>query len=287
MQARHSQRNRLDSGFTLIELLVVIGIISVLIGILLPTLSGARRQANDLKCMSNVRQIASAMQMYALENRQYLPAAEEVPPAGSGVVGRPTWHVRLWSRLMKREINLTDYTGGGNYSYLAQTVFECPTAERSRIGGYSTSDHRTNGYAMNISTLGRLGEPALNNPLQIVRVLDHKKQSRVRGEQTILLADAKGFFIEYYDRGRALNSMDAGISNAGGMLAALGRHGKRKDTWNIAFYDGSVRPMAFGEVPGTPPQFYTVGNRLTPGQLRANPEIPGNTKWFWLGRGPL
>lgn len=152
------------------------------------------------------------------------------------------------------------------------------------IGGYSTTDHRTNGYALNISTLGRLGEPALANPLQVVRVLDNKKVSRVRGGETILLADANGFYIEYYDRGRALNSMDAGISNAGGMLAAFGRHGKRRDRWNIAFYDGSVRPLAFDEVPGTPPQYYTVGNRLTPAQLRVNPEVPGQTKLFWLGR---
>lgn len=52
-------------GFTLIEILVVISIISVLIGISIPALSKARENAKRTRCLSNVRQLQIALQMYA------------------------------------------------------------------------------------------------------------------------------------------------------------------------------------------------------------------------------
>ena len=52
-------------GFTLIEILVVISIIGLLIGLSVPALSSARENARRTKCLSNVRQLRIALQLYA------------------------------------------------------------------------------------------------------------------------------------------------------------------------------------------------------------------------------
>ncbi|MCC5829332.1 MAG: DUF1559 domain-containing protein [Phycisphaeraceae bacterium] len=270
------------SGFTLIELLVVISIIALLIGILLPALAGARRSARSVVCMSNVRQITLGLMTYAEEYNQFIPPAEANTTMG-GVSGLASWHVVAWGFINDGAFEGTSFTGpSGNYEYLKDTVFECPLAGESRFGGYSTSNHRQNGFGINISIPGLSGDVGMNHSQQIVRVREPQNINTLASpSSTMMLSDARGYYLEYYDRGRAPNAMDAGIGVAGGMLAALGRHGAER--WNMAFFDGSARVVNFSEVPGTPDGFYNVGNRLTPGQLLNHPQLERNTKLFWTG----
>src|SRR5438105_379653 len=54
-----------ERGFTLIELLVVIAIIAILAAILFPVFAHAREKARQTSCLSNLRQLGSAMVLYA------------------------------------------------------------------------------------------------------------------------------------------------------------------------------------------------------------------------------
>lgn len=76
-------------GFTLVELLVVIGIIALLLGVLLPVLSGVTRRGRQLKCQANLRSAVQMFLAYAAENKGSLPygwyynkSDDKFPPYG-------------------------------------------------------------------------------------------------------------------------------------------------------------------------------------------------------------
>lgn len=83
---RRRERER-QRGFTLIELMIVVAIIAILAGILIPNFVNARAQAQTAACESNLRQIATALELYYADNQVYPPSGSAVPDTLKGANG--------------------------------------------------------------------------------------------------------------------------------------------------------------------------------------------------------
>jgi prepilin-type N-terminal cleavage/methylation domain-containing protein/prepilin-type processing-associated H-X9-DG protein len=92
------KQKKSKKGFTLIELLVVIAIIAILAAMLLPALAQAREKARQAISISNMKQLALAMEMYLNDyNQTYPPASINWNPwglgAGTGVGSFWAWQI--------------------------------------------------------------------------------------------------------------------------------------------------------------------------------------------------
>ncbi|MHC4737526.1 MAG: prepilin-type N-terminal cleavage/methylation domain-containing protein [Planctomycetota bacterium] len=151
-------------AFTLIELLVVISVISLLMAILMPALARARRQGKTIVCLSNLRQLGIAAQLYANNNDGYYPIAymSDPDPMDSLAV-YVYWdfmHIKDWNTLEQRiEPGLLWHND------TITKVHQCPSFEDK-----ANSPDLYTGYNYNTSYIGHGTSEAIVAPAKITQV---------------------------------------------------------------------------------------------------------------------
>ena len=144
---------KITKGFTLVELLVVISIIAVLLAVMMPALNKARAKSAQTVCMTNLRQIGFAMQMYADDNRDFYPdpmllgGSTKTTTLGTTVSAwpfraRPGWVDPTDSRAIPEKYGLAAVLGKSDYygkspkgAYLngQSKVWICPSLGRCKV----------------------------------------------------------------------------------------------------------------------------------------------------------
>jgi prepilin-type N-terminal cleavage/methylation domain-containing protein/prepilin-type processing-associated H-X9-DG protein len=224
--------------FTLIELLVVIAIIAILASMLLPSLNKARQKARLISCVSNLKQLNTAVAMYMDSNKDYFLVKAWTDQYSKGDPGKGL----AWDAQGRTIKLLIEYVGNN------KNIFHCPAA----LAGVQSGKNTT--LAGGWGEPGRYRTDVENDG--VLEYTDYKTNdsSLYLGVKPILGRNAAGRKIEINWTYTMIDMDDP--------TEALYRHGGRM---NIGFLGGNVRSIKTQEREGSDPYgntwFWNWGQR--------------------------
>jgi prepilin-type N-terminal cleavage/methylation domain-containing protein/prepilin-type processing-associated H-X9-DG protein len=254
---------RRSNAFTLIELLVVIAIVAMLIGLLLPALGQARRSAQSVANLSNLRSLGQGTHMYVNQYETLLPL--RTPPGSvheNTGRPRPRWHWFVGDFVGRPYTPQTleeeqEFFSGGRIARIDNRVFIDPTQQVEQF-----IDHQGHVDALRNGSYGYnyhyLGNSRTDNPRPRHDNFPVRLSAIVQPSMTIAIADSLGMQDAHatsriHDHSYSLDPprLDTDRNNAQRFARANDKspaHARHLGKATAAFLDGHAKPMSLEDM---------------------------------------
>lgn len=234
--------------FTLVELLVTIAIIAILASMLAPALNSARNKARTIQCVSNIRNVNTALISYADSYDGFVPGVTSNDNSPDGTGKKMGWSsLLLYEGHIRNGRELTCPEVLSRECYCVRDAYSMTTGKAEFFLENSGNDlwHMAyGGYGMNYFVQGgRNLHPARTYPR--VRLSGIRQPSR-----KLAVADTRGNDIGGKPSG---SYVLAPASSSGGVATGGTLYNWHQNTANVMFFDGHV--ASFQGPSGSPEQF--------------------------------